>query len=317
MTATSLLEGLKAHTIVVADTSDVAQLASLGARDATTNPSLVLKAASDARYAELIRATLQATPQAAATEEAWQEARLEAVLVAFGCEILKHIPGRVSTETPARYSFDQQAIIDSGRRIMARYAEAGIGRERVLIKIAATWEGIKAARVMEAEGINCNLTLLFSLTQAAACAEAGVTLISPFVGRILDWYKAKRPEAITPDPGVASVKAIYAYYKAHRCRTEVMGASFRSSAQVLALAGCDLLTISPALLQELAASTGVVERVLGVAGAELSAPARVATDEANFRWALNADEMSSDKLAEGIRIFHADGEKLALLLAAA
>lgn len=317
MTATSLLDGLKAHTIVVADTSDVAQLASLGARDATTNPSLVLKAASDARYAELISNTLKALPQGALSEAAWQEARMEAVLVAFGCEILKHIPGRVSTETPARYSFDREAIIASGRRIMARYQQAGIGRERVLIKIAATWEGIQAARVLEAEGIHCNLTLLFSLTQAAACAEAGVTLISPFVGRILDWYKTKRPEAVMPDPGVASVKTIYRYYKAHGYRTEVMGASFRSSAQVLALAGCDLLTVSPALLQELGAATGVVERVLGAADSDGDSPARVATDEASFRWALNADEMTSDKLAEGIRIFHADGEKLALQLASA
>lgn len=315
MNQRSLLDGLRDHTVVVADTSDLGLLASLGARDATTNPSLVLKAAAQPAHAGLVSRAVLDTPYAGGAYETWAEQVIERLLVSFGCEILDIIPGRVSTETPARLSFDSAAIVASGLDLIAGYAAAGIPRERVLIKIAATFEGIEAARVLEREGIHCNLTLLFSLVQAVACAEAGVTLISPFVGRILDWYKAQQPAAVDPDPGVASVRRIHHYFKAHGHATEVMGASFRSAAQVLALAGCDLLTISPAILEELATTEGTVPRMLAALdGAPL--PERILTDQASFRWQLNEDQMASDKLAEGIRLFHADGLKLAQLVLA-
>jgi transaldolase len=310
---TSQLDALRRHTVVVADTSDFAQLARYGARDATTNPTLVLKAASQPQYGEILDAALRDTPHGGRSEAAWIDEVLETVLVAFGRAILEVVPGRVSTETPAHLSFRFDGLVDSGRRLIARYEALGIPRERVLIKVASTWEGIQAARQLESEGIHCNLTLLFSLAQAVACAEAGITLISPFVGRILDWYKAHAPEALEPDPGVQSVEGIWQYFKAHGHATEVMGASFRSTAQVLALAGCDLLTISPALLDELAATPGEVACRLDAARLP-TAPARLAVDEASFRWAMNEDRMASDKLAEGLRLFHADGLKLAALL---
>jgi transaldolase len=221
----------------------------------------------------------------------------------------------VSTETPAHLSFDVEALVASGRRLVGRYEALGVPRERVLIKVAATWEGIEAARRLEAQGIHCNLTLLFSLAQAVAAAEAGVTLISPFVGRILDWYRAHAPEAVEPDPGVQSVQRIWQYFKVHGHATEVMGASFRSTTQVLALSGCDLLTISPALLDELAATPGEVARHLDPERIP-EPPAPIRTSEAAFRWAMNEDRMASDKLAEGLRLFHADGERLAALLGA-
>jgi len=311
----SQLDSLRRHTVVVADSSDFAQLARYGARDATTNPTLVLKAASQPQYGELLDAAIRDTPRGGLDESAWLAAVVETVLVAFGRAILDVVPGRVSTETPADLSFDVAALVASGRGIIRRYEALGVPRERVLIKVAATWEGIEAARRLEAEGIHCNLTLLFSLPQAVAAAEAGVTLISPFVGRILDWYRAHAPEALEPDPGVVSVQRIWQYFKVHGHATEVMGASFRSTAQVLALSGCDLLTISPALLDELAATPGAVEARLD-AGRIPEPPAALHMDEAAFRWALNEDRMASDKLAEGLRLFHADGERLAELLRA-
>jgi len=311
----SQLDSLRRHTVVVADTSDFSQLARYGARDATTNPTLVLKAASQPQYGELLDAALRDTPRGGMDEAAWMATVVEAVLVAFGQAILGVVPGRVSTETPAQLSFDVEALVASGRRLIAHYEALGVPRERVLIKVAATWEGIQAARRLEAEGIHCNLTLLFSLAQAAACAEAGVTLISPFVGRIHDWYRSHAPEALEPDPGVQSVQEIWHYYKAHGHATEVMGASFRSTGQVLALCGCDLLTISPALLDELAATPGEVERRLD-AGCLPEPPATLPAGEAAFRWAMNEDRMASDKLAEGLRLFHEDGVRLAALLRA-
>lgn len=314
-TPRSQLDALRRHTVVVADTSDFAQLARYGARDATTNPTLVLKAATQPQYAELLDAALRDTPRGGLDEEAWLAAVVEAVLVAFGRAILAVVPGRVSTETPAHLSFDIEALVTSGRRLVRRYEALGVPRERVLIKVAATWEGIQAARQLEAEGIHCNLTLLFSLTQAVACAEAGVTLISPFVGRILDWYRAHAPEALEPDPGVQSVERIWQYFKLHGHATEVMGASFRSTAQVLALSGCDLLTISPALLDELATTVGEVERRLDTDRLPDPPPA-LPMSEAMFRWAMNEDRMASEKLAEGLRLFHGDGERLAELLRA-
>jgi transaldolase len=238
---------------------------------------------------------------------------LDRLSVAFGLEILKIIPGRVSTEVNARLSFDTQATVEKARRLIQLYQEAGISKDRILIKIATTWEGIKAAKILEKEGIHCNMTLLFSLVQAAACAEAGVTLISPFVGRILDWYKAARGVDHIPaaeDPGVLSVKSIYYYYKKRGIKTEVMGASFRNEGEILELAGCDLLTISPELLEKLASMEQPLERKLKVEDAEKLSPPDVEISEQNFRWLLNEDAMATEKLAQGIRVFAADLAKL-------
>lgn len=306
------LDALKQFTTVVADTGDFLQLAQFRPQDATTNPSLILKAVQKPEYAPLLADTV------AAHRGEPLEAIVDQVLVRFGLEILKVIPGRVSTEVDARLSFDTEATVARARHLMGLYEAAGVGRDRVLIKIAATWEGIQAARLLEREGIHCNLTLLFAFSQAQACGDAGVQLISPFVGRIYDWYKksagAAWDEAANAggnDPGVKSVARIYQYYKQHGIRTEVMGASFRNVGQILALAGCDLLTISPELLAQLQAADGdaapVVRHLLDEASTH---PAPAPLSEAAFRYALNEDAMATEKLAEGIRAFAVDAGKL-------
>jgi transaldolase len=315
---TSQLEQLKACTTVVADTGDFLQLARFTPQDATTNPSLILKAVQKAEYAPLL-----ADVVAAHRGESLPEL-VDRVLVRFGQEILKVVPGRVSTEVDARLSFDTAATIARARHIMGLYEAAGVARSRVLIKIASTWEGIQAARQLESEGIRCNLTLLFAFAQARACGDARVQLISPFVGRIYDWYKktagASWDEAAMAganDPGVKSVANIYAYYKAHGVATEVMGASFRNIGQIQALAGCDLLTISPDLLAQLQAIDGTAQplvRALPTA-TSVSAP-EPQLSEAEFRYALNEDAMATEKLAEGIRLFAADAVKLDALIQA-
>ncbi|MEO3692619.1 transaldolase [Roseateles paludis] len=303
------LDQLKSYTTVVADTGNFLQLAQFAPRDATTNPSLILKAVLSPDYAPLLHETMAAHRGKALDEI------VDQVLVRFGLEILKYVPGRVSTEVDARLSFDRTASIARARRLMALYEAAGIPRERVLIKLAATWEGIQAAAELEREGIHCNLTLLFSFAQAVACGEAKVQLISPFVGRIYDWYKksagAAWDEAANAglnDPGVKSVTRIYAYYKQHGIATEVMGASFRNVGQIRALAGCDLLTISPDLLAQLQADESPLARVLDPA--QVPTIAKLSLDEAAFRFLHNEDAMASDKLSEGIRLFAADAVKL-------
>ena len=305
------LEALKQHTTVVADTGDFLQLAQFRPQDATTNPSLILKAVQKPDYAPLLADTV------AAHRGQPLDVVMDHLLVRFGQEILKVVPGRVSTEVDARLSFDTAATVARARRLMALYEAQGIGRERVLIKIASTWEGIQAAAQLEREGIRCNLTLLFAFCQAVACGDAGVQLISPFVGRIYDWYKKaagpgwdEAANAGAQDPGVKSVAAIYNHYKKHGIRTEVMGASFRNVGQITALAGCDLLTISPELLAQLAATEAPLQPALSAQVAQgMDLPA-VSYDEAGFRLALNEDAMATEKLAEGIRAFCADAVKL-------
>ena len=305
------LDALKQHTTVVADTGDFKQLAQFRPQDATTNPSLILKAVQKPEYAPLLAETV------AQHRGQPLDVVMDHLLVRFGVEILRTVPGRVSTEVDARLSFDTTATVARARRIMALYAAQGVARERVLIKIASTWEGIQAAAQLEREGIRCNLTLLFSFCQAVACGQAGVQLISPFVGRIYDWYKKaagpawdEAAKAGAKDPGVQSVTAIYNHYKKHGIRTEVMGASFRNVGQITALAGCDLLTISPELLAQLAASDAPLARALSAEAAQgMDLPA-VSYDEASFRLALNEDAMATEKLAEGIRAFCADALKL-------
>jgi transaldolase len=298
------LEQLKQYTTVVADTGDFQSIKAYAPQDATTNPSLILKAVQKPEYRPLLEKTIAAFPTAS-TEEI-----VDRLLIAFGTEILKFVPGRVSTEIDAALSFDTAATVAKGRELIALYEAAGIQRSRVLIKIASTWEGIRAAEILEKDGIRCNLTLLFSLCQAVACAEAGVQLISPFVGRIYDWYKKSTGTDYTgaDDPGVQSVKRIYQYYRKFGYKTEVMGASFRNTSQILELAGCDLLTISPDLLQKLADTEGTVERKL-VADANADIQ-KIALDEKTFRFMLNEDAMATEKLAEGIRAFCADSGKL-------
>ncbi|WP_341930120.1 transaldolase [Methyloversatilis discipulorum] len=304
---TTHLESLKQHSIVVADTGDIESIARLRPQDATTNPSLLLKSAQDARYRPLLDAALA---QAKAAGEDLAGA-IDRLFVAFGCEILKHVPGRVSTEVDPRLSFDSEASIAKARHLIALYEAAGVSRSRVLIKLATTWEGIRAAEKLERDGIHCNLTLLFGMAQAIACADAGVTLISPFVGRIYDWYCAQQKVADIPleqDPGVASVTRIYNYYKQHGYHTEVMGASFRKVGQVEALAGCDLLTIAPDLLDQMAALPGELERRLDPTR---TTPAeRVVLDERAYRWLHNEDAMAVEKLSDGIRRFDVDARKL-------
>ena len=310
---TSQLEQLRALSSVVADTGDIEAIARFRPQDATTNPSLLLKAASLPAYAPLIDAALART-RWESTQDRIADAG-DRLAVAIGGEILKLIPGRVSTEVDARLSFDTEATLAKARRLVQLYAEAGIHRDRLLIKIAATWEGIRAAEQLEREGIHCNLTLLFSFAQAIACAEAGVYLISPFVGRILDWYLAHGmdpPATPQDDPGVHSVTQIWRYYKAFGYKTVVMGASFRNVGQVLALAGCDRLTISPELLGELESRSGEVPRALIDDGERYEAPRPMS--EADFRWLLNQDAMATDKLADGIRRFAADQHALEDLL---
>ena len=309
------LDQLKQFTTVVADTGNFLQLAQFAPRDATTNPSLILKAVQQPDYAPLLASTVAAHGGAAL------DAIVDQVLVRFGLEILKVVPGRVSTEVDARLSFDTAATLARARRLIGLYEAAGITRDRVLIKIAATWEGIQAARVLEQDGIHCNLTLLFSFAQAVACGDAGVQLISPFVGRIYDWHKKQAGAAWDEtaksganDPGVQSVARIYTHYKYFGITTEVMGASFRNVGQITALAGCDLLTISPDLLSALMASEAPVPQALSAAAArDANLPERHYT-EAGFRYAHNEDAMATDKLAEGIRAFAADSVKLDVLI---
>jgi len=309
------LDQLRATTTVVADTGNFLQLAQFKPQDATTNPSLILKAVQQADCAPLLAQTVAAHRGAALADI------VDAVLVRFGCEILKLVPGRVSTEVDARLSFDTAATLARARSLVALYEAAGVPRERVLVKIAATWEGIRAADILEREGTRCNLTLLFAFCQALACGDAGVRLISPFVGRIYDWHKRaagagwnEAENAGEADPGVQSVRAIFNHFKRHGIATQVMGASFRNTGQIVALAGCDLLTISPELLAALQASDAPVPRALDAqAAAHPDLPA-VHHDERSFRWALNEDAMATEKLAEGIRAFAADGVRLDALI---
>ncbi|MFV8781569.1 transaldolase [Microbulbifer sp. SA54] len=307
------LEQLKQRSLVVADTGDIEAIRRYQPQDATTNPSLLLKAAQLPQYQDHLKAAIQWAHNAGG--DLIQQASMK-LAVAIGAEILKIVPGVVSTEVDARLSFDTRASIDYARRLIALYEQEGINRERVLIKLASTWEGIHAASILEKEGIGCNLTLLFSQCQAVACAEAGVTLISPFVGRILDWYKAstgRNDYTAEDDPGVLSVASIYDYYKSRGYETIVMGASFRNTGEIEALAGCDKLTISPQLLQELQDDEGTLAAGLPGEVASLPAPT-TALSEAEFRYQLNDDAMATEKLAEGIRNFVADQQKLETLL---
>lgn len=304
------LDQLKQYTTVVADTGDFQSIQAYAPRDATTNPSLILKAVQKPEYRSLLTDVLQAHPGKPVSEI------VDLLLVEFGKKILAIIPGRVSTETDARLSFDTLATIKKARQLIALYDAAGISRERVLIKIASTWEGIQAANVLEKEGIHCNMTLLFCLPQAIAAAEAGAQLISPFVGRIYDWYKKSTGQEYTGanDPGVQSVCRIYDYYKKFGYATEVMGASFRNTSQIIELAGCDLLTISPELLQKLSDARAPVVPRLTREKAVSSAIEKISLNEQAFRLALNNDAMATEKLAEGIRLFCADSEKLEQLI---
>ena len=293
------LESLRKHSLVVSDTGDIDAVARWKPQDATTNPSLLLSSAEDPRFRHLM------------------DRDMDRVFVNFGCEILKHVPGRVSTEVDARLSFDTGKSIEKAQRFISLYEKAGVKRSRVLIKLASTWEGIKAAEKLEREGIHCNMTLLFSFAQAVACADAGVTLISPFVGRIYDWHRQQRKVEdidIAEDPGVASVTRIYTYYKKYDYKTQVMGASFRKTGQILALAGCDLLTIAPDLLDKLSKADGDIPRKLSPEKAKAQSVEKLKLDEKTFRWEHNQDAMATDKLAEGIRRFDADARKLEKLL---
>ena len=312
----NLLEQLKSMTAIVADTGDIEAIRSNLPQDATTNPSLLLKAATLPEYAPLIADAIAWAKSNSNDRELQIRDAMDKLAVSVGVEILKIVPGRVSTEVDARLSFDTHATLDKARKLVRLYNEAGIPNERVLIKIASTWEGIRAGEILEHENIHCNLTLMFGFAQARCCAEAGVTLISPFVGRIFDWQKAKEGRAEIPveeDMGVLSVRRIYQYYKEHGYPTTVMGASFRNSAEILALAGCDRLTISPSLLKELQDSKGTLQRRLQYTGAIKPRPASMT--EAEFRWEMNQDAMATEKLAEGIRGFTVDQIKLEKMLA--
>ncbi len=309
----SLLDSLKKYTTVVADTGDINAIAKFKPQDATTNPSLLFHAAQQSEYAHLVEKSLSEASKDASDHAGQTEAFMDRLFVNFGKEILQIIPGRVSTEVDAGLSFDTAATIAKAKKLIGLYKEAGVDSKRILIKIASTWEGAKAAEQLEKEGIHCNLTLLFSFAQAVACAEAKVTLISPFVGRIYDWYKKDRGvDDIKPedDPGVASVTHIYNYFKKYDYKTQIMGASFRKIEQIELLAGCDLLTISPELLEKLAAGTGELERKLLPESAKSAKIDRVQLDEKGFRWMHNQDPMAVDKLSEGIRKFYSDARKL-------
>jgi transaldolase len=311
-TTTTQLDQLKRFTKVVADTGDFGAIREYEPQDATTNPTLILKAAQMPEYKHLVEKAIADIKQLNLSRDATAARVVDQLLILFGLEILKIIPGRVSTETDASLSFDVEGLVAKAHQFISMYEQNGVGRERILIKIASTWEGIRAAEVLQKEGINCNMTLLFSLAQAIACAEARAKLISPFVGRILDWYKKStgKDYAAVEDPGVQSVRAIYAYYKKFGYSTEVMGASFRNAGEILELAGCDLLTISPQLLGELKSSTAPVQRKLSPEIAKESKLERISLDEKKFRWMLNEDAMATEKTAEGIRNFHADAVKL-------
>ena len=310
------LDQLKQFTTVVADTGDFASLKQFAPRDATTNPSLIFKAAQMPEYQFIVDKAIADNKAKASGQELLNRV-LDDLLILFGVEILKIVPGRVSTETDANLSFDAAALAAKGRQFISLYEKQGVPRERILIKIASTWEGIRAAEVLQREGINCNLTLLFSLAQAVACAEAKAKLISPFVGRIMDWYKAKEKKDFSPaeDPGVISVKEIYAYYKKFGHATEVMGASFRNVGEIQELAGCDLLTISPNLLADLQKNSGPLTRKLSPEMARESKIEKLPLDEKKFRWLVNEDAMATEKTAEGIRQFNADAQKLAQFVA--
>ena len=313
----SALDQLKKYTVVVADTGDIDAIAQHKPQDATTNPSLLYKAAQMPQYQELVDEAIDYGRTQAANEDQRLDAIIDKLGVTFGCRILDIIPGRVSTEVDARLSFDTAGTVAKARELIGLYRESGVDSDRILIKIASTWEGIKAAEQLEKEGIHCNLTLLFGFGQAIACATAGVTLISPFVGRIYDWYKSDRGVDHIPvdeDPGVESVTRIFNYYKRHGYKTEVMGASFRTKEQVMALCGSDLLTISPGLLDELSSTEGVLPKSLDAdVAAGLDLPA-VEMNEGIFRWMLNEDAMATEKLAQGIRGFAADLDKLRNIL---
>jgi transaldolase len=310
-----LLSGLKQHSLVVADTGDFASIRKYQPRDATTNPSLLLKAATMPEYVALVDQTIADSKQKSGASV---DAAMDRLAVAFGLEILKIVPGRVSTEVDARLSFDREATIAKAHHLIDLYEKAGQSRERILIKIASTWEGIQAAAALKKDGIKCNLTLLFSFAQAVACAEAGVQLISPFVGRILDWHKknsGKADYAPAEDPGVVSVTKIYNYYKKFGYTTEVMGASFRNVGEIIELAGSDLLTISPALLEEMQKTNGTVTRKLTPEAAAASDLKKINMDEKTFRWMHNEDQMATEKLSDGIRLFAVDTLKLEKVVA--
>jgi transaldolase len=313
----SQLDQLKQFTKVVADTGDFESFRQYSPQDATTNPSLILKAAQQPVYKPLLEKAIAEARKSGASGDALLRQIVDHLLVAFGTEILKVVPGRVSTETDANLSFDVEGLVNKAHQFISLYAKHGIPRERILIKIASSWEGIRAAETLQREGIRCNMTLLFSMPQAVACAEAKATLISPFVGRILDWYKAKTGKDYAPaeDPGVLSVREIYAYYKKYGYNTEVMGASFRNAGEIRELAGCDALTISPALLDELSKSTDPLPRKLSPEIAKQSPIARLELNEKKFRYLLNEDAMATEKTAEGIRVFAADAAKLEKYLA--
>ncbi len=309
----TLLESLKRVTTVVADTGDIEAMRQFRPQDATTNPSLLLKAAQQPAYRPLVEAALADADRLGLAEARRTEAFMDRLAVNFGREILKIVPGRVSTEVDARLSFDTAATVAKARELIGLYEQAGIARERILIKVGSTWEGIRAAADLEREGIHCNLTLLFSFAQAVACAEAGVTLISPFVGRIYDYYRKERGAEIPTDqdPGVESVTRIYHYYKKYGYQTQVMGASFRRVEQITGLAGCDLLTISPDLLDALQKTDGEIVPRLTVDAARASTEAKITLDEKSYRFLHNQDAMAVEKLSDGIRRFYEDGRKLA------
>jgi transaldolase len=308
----NLLDSLKRYTTVVADTGDIEAIAHYKPQDATTNPSLLYQAAQKPQYERLVDDALHHAINFPGDRAARTEAFMDKLLVNFGCEILRIIPGRVSNEVDASLSFDVEGSLAKARKLIGMYEKAGIGRERILIKLASTWEGIRAAEQLERQGIHCNLTLLFSFAQAVACAEAGVTLISPFVGRIYDWYKKQHGGDIPADedPGVASVTRIYHYFKKFGYKTQIMGASFRKVDQIVRLAGCDLLTISPDLLKQMEKAEGEVTRRLSLEAARTSDATKIHLDEKTFRWMHNEDAMAVEKLSEGIRHFYADTRKL-------
>ena len=311
------LEQLKQFTKVVADTGDFATLKQYAPLDATTNPSLILKAALMPEYKHLVEKAVADNLNANLPKSALASHIVDHLLVLFGIEILKIVPGRVSTETDANLSFDAAALIEKGRKFITLYEKNGVSRERILVKIATTWEGTQAAEVLQKEKTDCNMTLLFSLAQAVACAQVNAKLISPFVGRILDWHKKSTGKDFAPteDPGVLSVRAIYNYYKKYGHPTEVMGASFRNIGEIQELAGCDLLTISPALLGELQKNTDPLARKLQPESAAASDMAKLDLDEKGFRWLFNEDAMATEKTAEGIRMFNADAMKLEKFIA--
>ncbi|XP_069134846.1 transaldolase-like isoform X2 [Argopecten irradians] len=310
----TVLERMKSYTTIVADTGDFEAIAKYKPTDATTNPSLIYAASQMPQYQRLVEEAITNAKNMGGSVEEQLTNAVDIVYVKFGCEILKIIPGRVSTEVDARMSFDKDAMIKKALKLIGLYEKEGISKERILIKLSSTWEGIEAARVLESQhGIHCNMTLLFNFHQAVACAEAKVTLISPFVGRIFDWYVKntdKKTYAMLEDPGVKSVTRIYNYYKKFGYKTVVMGASFRNTDQIMGLAGCDLLTISPSLLQKLADSSETVDQQLSEKGAKLADIDPVECNENIFRWEMNEDAMATEKLAEGIRKFAADSVKL-------